>query len=115
LRKGSQYRLTWDMVDFKGWMVDVPRTKNEEPIHVPLNDAAVAALRVVHSRGEGKGRVFQSATTRGAARKCAALVRRRGGRSADQELSLARLATYIYKPFANEMRSAGRYCRSVGA
>ncbi len=44
-------------------MLNVPRTKNEEPIHVPLNDAAVAALRVVHSRGEGKGRVFQSAKT----------------------------------------------------
>ena len=43
-------------------MLNVPRTKNEA-IHVPLNDAAVAALRVVHSRGEGKGRVFQSAQT----------------------------------------------------
>lgn len=63
LRKGSQYSLTWDMVDFRGRMLNVPRTKNEEPIHVPLNDAAVAALRVVHSRGEGKGRVFQSAKT----------------------------------------------------
>jgi integrase len=63
LRKGSQYSLTWDMVDFRGRMFNVPRTKNEEPIHVPLNDAAVAALRVVHSRGEGKGRVFQSAKT----------------------------------------------------
>jgi len=63
LRKGSQYSLIWDMVDFRGRMLNVPRTKNEEPIHVPLNDAAVAALRVVHSRGEGKGRVFQSAKT----------------------------------------------------
>ena len=63
LRKGSQYSLTWDMVDFRGRMLNVPRTKNEEPIHVPLNDSAVAALRVAHSRGEGKGRVFQSAKT----------------------------------------------------
>src|SRR5256885_11138773 len=39
---------------------NVPRTKNEEPINVPLNDAAVAALRVAHSRGEGRGRVFRS-------------------------------------------------------
>jgi integrase len=52
LRKGSHYRLTWDMVDFRGRMLDVPRTKNEEPIHVPLNDAAVAALRVVHHWGD---------------------------------------------------------------
>jgi integrase len=62
-RKGSQYSLTWDMVDFRGRMLNIPRTKNEEPIHVPLNDAAVAALRVVHDRGDGRGRVFQSAKT----------------------------------------------------
>ena len=65
LRKGSQYSLTRDMVDFRSRMLNVPRTKNEEPINVPLNDAAVAALRVAHSRGEGRGRVFQSAKTRG--------------------------------------------------
>jgi integrase len=51
------------MVDFKGRMLNIPRTKNEEPIHVPLNDAAIAALRVVHDRGDGKGRVFHSART----------------------------------------------------
>ena len=54
LRKGSQYGLTWDMVDWKGRMLNISRTKNEEPIHVPLNDAAVAALRAVIDRGEGK-------------------------------------------------------------
>jgi integrase len=63
LRKGSQYGLTWDMIDFKGRMLSIPRTKNEEPLHVPLNDAAVAALRVVYDRGEARGRVFQSART----------------------------------------------------
>lgn len=63
LRKGSQYGLTWDMVDWNGRMLKIPRTKNEEPIHVPLNDAAVAALRVVHDRGDGRGRVFQSTMT----------------------------------------------------
>ena len=44
-------------------MLNIPRTKNEEPIHVSLNDAAVAALRVVHDRGDGRGRVFQSTMT----------------------------------------------------
>ena len=63
LRKGSEYGLTWDMVDFRGRMLNIPRTKNEEPIHVPLNDAAVAALRVVRDRGDGRGRVFQSGKT----------------------------------------------------
>jgi integrase len=63
LRKGSPYGLTWDMVDFRGRMLNIPRTKNEEPIRVPLNDTAVAALRVVRTRGDGKGRVFQSKKT----------------------------------------------------
>jgi integrase len=51
------------MVDWKGRMLNIPRTKNEEPIHVPLNDAALAALRVVHGLADGRGRVFQSAKT----------------------------------------------------
>jgi len=63
IRKGSQYGLTWDMVDWEGRMLDIPRTKNEEAIHVPLNEAAIAALKVVHARGDGKGRVFQSEKT----------------------------------------------------
>jgi integrase len=63
LRKGSQYGLTWDMVDWKGRMLNISRTENEEPLHVPLNDAAVAALRVVHDRGDARGRVFQSVKT----------------------------------------------------
>jgi integrase len=42
---------------------DVGHPADEEPVHVPLNDAAVAALRVVHARGDGRGRVFQSEKT----------------------------------------------------
>src|SRR5713101_1666980 len=29
LRKGSEYGLTWDMVDWKAGMLNIPRTKNE--------------------------------------------------------------------------------------
>ncbi len=63
IRKGSEYGLTWDMVDWDRRMLDIPRTKNEEAIHVPLNDAAIGALKVVHARGGGNGRVFQSEKT----------------------------------------------------
>jgi integrase len=28
IRKGSRYGLTWDMVDFRGRMLNIPRTKN---------------------------------------------------------------------------------------
>lgn len=51
------------MVDWKGRMLNIPRTKNEEPVHVPLNDAAMVALRVVCAQGDGRGRVFRSAKT----------------------------------------------------
>jgi len=30
LRKGSQYGLTWDMVDWKSRLLNIPRTKNGE-------------------------------------------------------------------------------------
>ena len=45
LRKGSQYGLTWDMVDWKSRMLNISRAKNDEALHVPLNDAALAALK----------------------------------------------------------------------
>jgi integrase len=63
LRKGSQYGLTWDMVDWKSRMLNIPRTKSEEAVRVPLNDAALAALKTVFERGDGRGRVFRSSKT----------------------------------------------------
>jgi len=44
-------------------MLNIPLTKNEEPVHAPLNNAAVAALGVVRDRGDSRGRVFQSVKT----------------------------------------------------
>jgi hypothetical protein len=33
LRQGSQYSQTWDMVDFRGRMLNIPRTKNPYTSH----------------------------------------------------------------------------------
>jgi len=55
LRRGSQYGLTWDMVDWKSRLLNIPRTKNGEAVHVPLNDAALAALKTVFERSDGRG------------------------------------------------------------
>jgi integrase len=63
LRKGSQYGLTWDMVNWKSRMLNISRTKNDEAVHVPLNDAALAALKTVFERGSGRGRVFRPSKT----------------------------------------------------
>jgi integrase len=63
LRKGSMYSLTWPMVDWNGRMVNIPTSKNGEALHIPLNNAALAALRTVYQCGEKTGRVFQSEKT----------------------------------------------------
>jgi len=63
LRKGSQYGLTRDMVDWKSRELHIPRTKNEEPLYVPPNDAAISALKTVFNSGDGKGCVFTSLRT----------------------------------------------------
>jgi len=51
------------MVDWKSRELHIPRTKNEEPLHVPLNDAATSALKAAFKKGDGKGRVFKSSKT----------------------------------------------------
>jgi len=51
------------MVDWKSRELHIPRTKNEELLHVPLNDAAISALKTVLKSGDGKGRVFTSVKT----------------------------------------------------
>jgi integrase len=63
IRQGTQYNLTWEMVDWQSRMLHIPRTKNEEPLHIPLNDTALAALRMVRARGVEDGRVFLSERT----------------------------------------------------
>jgi hypothetical protein len=44
-------------------MLNIPTSKNGEALHIPLNNAALAALENVHQRGEKIGRVFQSEKT----------------------------------------------------
>ena len=44
LRMGSLYALAWEMVDLHSRMLNIPTSKNGEAIHIPLNNAAMAAL-----------------------------------------------------------------------
>jgi integrase len=60
VRLGSQYGATYDMIDWTGNVLDLPRTKNDEPVHVPLNSEAVAALRSLASWQERKGPIFRN-------------------------------------------------------
>ena len=62
LRKGRQYALRWDMVDWKSRELHIPNTdvKDGEALHVPLNAAAIAALKVAFGAGGVIGHVFKS-------------------------------------------------------
>jgi site-specific recombinase XerD len=58
LRRGEQYGLTWDCVDFERRQLTVARSKNGETRHVPLNDAAINALRSLETSRNGNPYVF---------------------------------------------------------
>jgi integrase len=49
--------------DWSARMLHIPRTKNEESLHVPLNGGALAALKIALGRGGGTGRIFRSERT----------------------------------------------------
>jgi len=36
--------LVWEQIDLEGRLVNVPRTKNGDSVHVPLNADAIGAL-----------------------------------------------------------------------
>jgi integrase len=61
LRRGSMYRdLVWENVDLKARTLKIPRTKNGDPIILPINNQAISALKVFRSRGNGTGRVVRN-------------------------------------------------------
>ncbi|MGC2266136.1 MAG: site-specific integrase [Candidatus Acidiferrales bacterium] len=62
LRRSSMYiDLVWENVALDARVASVPRTKNGDPVHIPLNADAMKALMVFHSRGDGTGRVVRNA------------------------------------------------------
>ena len=63
LRHGDMYRrLIWDNVNLADRTATIPRSKNGDPIVVPLNTAALQALAVYRTRGDGTGRVVRGVT-----------------------------------------------------
>lgn len=60
LRLGSQYAATYEMLDLTRKELNLPRTKNDDPVHVPLNDAALAAIRSLPSWQERRGPIFRN-------------------------------------------------------
>ena len=60
VRLGSQYGATYDMIDWTRNVLDLPRSKNDEPVHVPLNSEAIAAICSLPSWRESKGPIFRN-------------------------------------------------------
>jgi len=49
MRLGDMYTLAWEHVNLPRRVLTIPRSKNGEKRHVPLNDAALVAIG--HGRG----------------------------------------------------------------
>jgi site-specific recombinase XerD len=54
MRQSEQYTLHWRQVDLERRMLHLPKTKNDQPRHIPLNAIAVAAFERLRDRGDGK-------------------------------------------------------------
>jgi hypothetical protein len=52
--------LLRENVDLAARVATIPRTKNGEPVTVPLNTNALRALAVFRSCGDGSGRVVRN-------------------------------------------------------
>ena len=61
LRRGEQFGLRWDHVDFGTGLLTVPRSKHGETRRVPMNDTVRDILRALPSRLKSP-RVFPSET-----------------------------------------------------
>jgi len=53
LRLGEMFGLVWENVNLPRRVLTVPRSKNGEMRHVPLNSTAIAALETLQARSEG--------------------------------------------------------------
>jgi len=60
LRLSEMYGLTWENVNLSRRVLTVPRAKNGEMRHVPINTAALSALLELRKRGDGTDRVIRS-------------------------------------------------------
>jgi site-specific recombinase XerD len=60
MRLGEMYSLTWENVNMSRKVVTIPRSKNGEKRHVPLNATALSALAEVRKRSDGTGPVVRN-------------------------------------------------------
>src|SRR6266478_612138 len=60
MRLGEMYSLTWENVNMSRRVLTIPRSKNGEMRHVPLNATALSALTELRKRSDGTGPVVRN-------------------------------------------------------
>ncbi|HKW35435.1 MAG TPA: site-specific integrase [Candidatus Acidoferrum sp.] len=60
MRLGEMYSLTWENVNTSRKVLTIPRSKNGETRHVPLNATAISALAELRKRGDGTGPIVRN-------------------------------------------------------
>ena len=60
LRLSEMYWRTWEDVNSERRIMTVPRSKNGERRHAPLNSVAMAALAELKAQGDGTGWIFRN-------------------------------------------------------
>jgi integrase len=58
MRPSEQYGLTWERVDLVRKFITIPKSKNGNTRHIPLNSIALGAFQELFARSRGQGRVF---------------------------------------------------------
>lgn len=54
MRRGEQFGLRWQDVDFKRGIITIPRSKHGEVRHIQINSVARAALQTLRQLSEGR-------------------------------------------------------------
>jgi site-specific recombinase XerD len=58
IRAGEQFRIRWSDIDLDRRILTIPKTKNGDTRHIPLNQKALSAFRQLHKDGPGAEWVF---------------------------------------------------------
>lgn len=61
MRRGEQYRLHWEDVNYRLGIITIPRSKHGERRYIPINSAAKIALEVLQRQTGGSGYVVPGA------------------------------------------------------
>jgi len=61
MRRGEQFTLTWDGVDFDRKRIYLTKTKNGSDREIPMSRTCFAILQELHRQRPDDGRIFQSA------------------------------------------------------